>query len=97
MQKYIIEREIPQIGEATNQELRQAAIRSNAVLAELGPDIQWVESYVSGDRMFCIYLARDEELIRRHAELSGFPATRVFEVRRMIDPTTASAVTRIRA
>ena len=97
MQKYVIERELPQIGEAGNQELRQAAARSNEVLAELGAGIQWVESYVCADRTFCIYLATDEDVIRRHAELSGFPATRIFEVRRMIDPTTASAVARIRA
>jgi hypothetical protein len=96
MRKFIIRRDIPGIGGAGNQELREAAQRSNGVLAELGPDIQWVHSYVTADATFCIYLATDEELIRRHAELSGFPANAVTEVRRIIDPTTAAAVARLR-
>jgi hypothetical protein len=97
LKKYLIERSLPGIGQAGNKELREAAQRSNDVLARLGSGIQWVESYVTADATFCVYLAEDEELIRRHAELSGFPATRIVEVRRMIDPTTASAVARLRA
>ena len=97
MRKFVIERELPGIGDAGNNDLRDAAKRSNGVLAELGPGIQWVHSYVVGDRTFCIYLAEDESLIQRHAELSGFPANRVYEVKRIIDPTTASAVARLRS
>ncbi len=96
MRKYVIEREIPGIGDLKNQALREGAQRSNAALAQLGSGIQWVHSYVAGDRTFCIYLAEDESLIHRHAELSGFPATRIYEVKRIIDPTTASAVARLR-
>jgi cell division inhibitor SulA len=89
MRKFIIERDLPQIGSAERQALKEAAQKSNAVLRELGPDIQWVESYVAGDKTFCVYLARDEEIIREHSRKSGFPATKITEVRRMIDPTTA--------
>jgi cell division inhibitor SulA len=90
MKKYIIERDLPAIGSAERQALREAAQKSNAVLKELGPDIQWVESYVAGDKTFCVYLAQNEEIIREHSRRSGFPATRITEVRRMIDPTTAT-------
>ena len=69
----------------------EAAAKSNEVLAQLGPDIQWVESYVAANKTFCVYLAKDEAIIRSHAELSGFPATKITEVRKMIDPTTAGA------
>jgi hypothetical protein len=89
MRRFIIERDIPQIGSAERDELRAAAQKSNAVLAELGPDIQWVESYVAADKTFCVYLAKDEALIHKHSELSGFPATKVTEVSKTIDPTTA--------
>ena len=89
MRRYIIERELPQIGSAEREQLKAAAAKSNAVLAELGPDIQWVESYVAGDKTFCVYLAKDEALIRKHAEISGFPANKITEVKKMIDPTTA--------
>ena len=88
MRKFIIERELPAIGSAERQALREAAQKSNATLKELGPDIQWVESYVAGDQTFCVYLAKDEAVIRKHAEISGFPATRITEIRKMIDPTT---------
>ena len=88
MRKFIIERELPAIGSAERQALREAAQKSNE---ELGPDIQWVESYVAADKTFCVYLARDEEIIREHARRSGFPANKITEVRRMIDPTTATA------
>lgn len=91
MRKYIIERNIPDVGSFEREQLREAAQKSNDVLAELGPDIQWVESYVAGDKTFCVYLARDEDIIRKHAEISGFPATKITEVRKMIDPTTSAA------
>ncbi len=89
MQRYIIERDIPAIGSAEREELRDAAKKSNEVLAELGSDIQWIESFVAGDKTFCVYLAKSEEIIHEHADRSGFPATKVTEIRKMIDPTTA--------
>lgn len=90
MKKYVIEREIPQVGSLRAEQLREAAARSNQALDQLGPDIQWQESYVAGDKTFCIYLAKDESVIRRHAELSGFPATKITEITKVIDPTTAN-------
>ncbi len=89
MRKYIIERDIPEVGTLEREQLREAAAKSNAALRELGPDIQWVHSYVAADKTFCLYLAKDENIIHRHAELSGFPATKVTEIGKMIDPTTA--------
>jgi hypothetical protein len=89
MRKFIIEREIPGAGSLERAKLKEAAARSNAALAELAPDIQWVESYVAADKTFCVYLAKDEGLIRKHAELSGFPANKITPIKRMIDPTTA--------
>lgn len=91
MRKYVIERDIPAVGTFEREQLREAAKTSNAALAKLGPDVQWVESYVAGDKTFCIYLAKDKDVIKRHAEISGFPANKITEVRRMIDPTTATA------
>jgi hypothetical protein len=91
MRKYIIERDIPKVGTFEREQLREAAKTSNAALVKLGPDIQWVHSYVAADKTFCLYLAKDEAIIRRHAEISGFPATRITEVKRVIDPTTAAA------
>lgn len=88
LRKYIIERDIPAVGSFEREQLRGAAAKSNEVLKKLGPDIQWQESYVAGDKTFCIYLAKDESIIRKHAELSGFPATKITEIRKMIDPTT---------
>ncbi len=88
LRKYVIERDIPTVGTFERAQLREAAAKSNAVLQQLGPDIQWQESYVAGDKTFCIYLAKDEAIIRKHAELSGFPATKITEIRKMIDPTT---------
>ena len=90
MKKYMIEREIPKIGALQRAQLQQGAAKSNEVLRQLGPDIQWLASYVSADKMYCMYLAANEALIHRHAELSGFPATKVTEIGRVIDPTTAS-------
>jgi hypothetical protein len=89
MRRFIIEREIPAIGSADREALRAAAKKSNSVLAELAPDIQWIESYVAADKTFCVYLAKDEAAVRRHAEISGFPANRIIEVKRVIDPSTA--------
>ncbi len=90
MKKYVIEREIPGIGRTDASGLRDAAERSNEALAKLAPDVQWVQSFVAADRTFCVYLARDEEVVRRHAELSGFPATRIHPVEAVFDPSTAS-------
>jgi len=90
MRKFMIERGLPGIGSARREELRAAARKSNEALRELGPDIQWIESFVANDRTFCVYLAKDESLIRRHAEISGFPADRITEIKTMIDPSTAS-------
>jgi hypothetical protein len=89
MKKYIIEREIPNVGTLNQEQLRGAAAKSNEVLSQLGSDVQWVESYVADDKTFCVYLAKDEEIIRKHAELSGFPATKITEIGKMIDPATA--------
>ncbi len=90
MRKYIIERELPAIGSAERETLKAAAAKSNAVLHQLSPAIQWVESYVAGDKTFCVYLAENEDVIRKHSELSGFPANKITEIRKMIDPTTAN-------
>ena len=91
LRKFIIERDIPQVGTLERDQLRDAAAKSNSVLRQLGSDIQWVESYVAENKTFCVYLAEDEQIIKKHAELSGFPATKVTEVRKMIDPTTEKA------
>jgi hypothetical protein len=91
LRRFIIERDIPQVGTLERDQLREAAAKSNSVLNQLGPDIQWVESFVADNKTFCVYLAKDEQIIKKHAELSGFPATKVTEVRRMIDPTTERA------
>ena len=90
MRKYIIERDIPAVGSLGRDELKGAAGTSNGALRELGPDIQWVESFVAADKTFCVYLAKDEAIIQKHSELSGFPATKITEIIRMIDPTTAA-------
>jgi hypothetical protein len=91
LRRFVIERDIPEIGTFEREQLREAAAKSNDVLRGLGPDIQWVESYVAADKTFCVYLARDESIIRKHAEISGFPATKITEVKKMIDPTTAAS------
>jgi hypothetical protein len=90
MQRFVIEREIPGAGKMSPDQLRDAAAKSNQVLRELGPDIQWVQSYVTGDKLYCVYNAPSEALIRRHAERSGFPASRIHAVSSVIDPTTAA-------
>jgi predicted Rdx family selenoprotein len=91
LRRFVIERDIPKVGTFERQELRDAAAKSNEVLHQLGPDIQWVESYVADNKTFCVYLARDENIIHEHARISGFPATKITEVRKLIDPTTAAA------
>lgn len=91
MRMFIIERDIPAVGTLEREQLREAAAKSNSVLRQLGPDIQWNHSYVAGDKTFCVYLAKDESLIHKHAEMSGFPASKVTEVKGMIDPTTERA------
>ena len=90
LRKYIIERDIPKVGSLEREQLREAAAKSNDALRQLAPEVQWVESYVAADKTFCVYLAKDEAAIRRHAEISGFPATKVTEIRKTIDPTTAT-------
>ena len=91
LRKFIIEREIPKVGSLGRQELSGAAAKSNDALRQIGSDVQWVESYVADDKTFCVYLAKDENVIRKHAEISGFPASRITEIHRMIDPTTERA------
>jgi len=88
LRKFIIERDIPAVGSFEREQLRGAAAKSNEVLKTIGPDIQWQESYVAADKTFCVYLAKDEATILKHAQMSGFSATKITEVRRMIDPTT---------
>jgi hypothetical protein len=87
--KFIIEREIQGAGSLTSEQLQGISQKSCSVLSALGPQIQWVESYVTDDKIYCVYVAPNEELIREHARKGGFPANRVSAVRRMIDPTTA--------
>ena len=88
LNKYVIERDIPKVGSMERAQLAEAAAKSNEALAQLAPDIQWVESYVAGEKTFCVYLAKDEATIRKHAEISGFPASKITPIRKMIDPTT---------
>lgn len=90
MRRYIVERSIPGIGGLTSAQLCEAAAKSNGALAELTPYVQWVESFVSPDATFCVYLATNEDMIRRHGEISGFPVTKITEITTMIDPTTAN-------
>lgn len=89
MPKYIIEREMPGVGQAPNEAHREGAQKSKAVLKELGSDIQWVESYVTDKKIYCIYIASNEELIRKHAEKAGIPASKISQVRMVVDPTVA--------
>jgi cell division inhibitor SulA len=86
MPQYVIEREVPNAGRMSEDELRAAAVASLEVLGELGPRIRWLHSYVSDDKIYCVYLAPDEETIREHAKRAGLPANRVSAVRRLLDP-----------
>ena len=92
MPKYIIEREIPNAGNISADQLQQISAKSCSVLRDMGPSIQWVESYVTGDKIYCIYNAPNEEAIRQHAERGGFPANSISMVKTRIDPTTAELV-----
>lgn len=89
MPKYVIERNIPGAGDLGAAELQGISQKSCGVLNELGPQIQWVQSYVTGDKIYCVYIAPDEEMVRKHAEMGGFPADSIAEVKSIIDPTTA--------
>jgi len=89
MPRYVIEREIPGAGKLSQEELHSISQKSCAVLQEMGPQVQWVNSYVTDDKIYCIYIAPDEESVRKHAEMGGFPANSVAQVRSVIDPTTA--------
>jgi hypothetical protein len=87
--KFVIEREIPGIGSMTDAEIQEISRKSVSVLRSMGPEIQWLQSYVTGDKLYCVYLAPDEAAIMEHARRGGFPANRVAAVRRMMDPSTA--------
>jgi len=87
--RFVIEREIPGAGKLSPQELRAISQKSCSVLDQLGPKIQWVQSFVTGDKIYCVYIAPDEEMVREHAKQGGFPANAVSEVKTVIDPTTA--------
>jgi hypothetical protein len=89
MPKFLIEREIPGAGDLTAGQLQAISQKSCGVLRELGPQIQWVQSYVTGDKVYCVYIAPDEAAVREHAERGGFPANRVSQIKSIIDPTTA--------
>jgi hypothetical protein len=89
MPKFVIERQVPGIGQASAEELQAISEKSNGVLRELGPEVQWVQSYVTADKLYCVYNADNEELVREHARQGGFPADSVERVTTVIDPTTA--------
>jgi hypothetical protein len=91
MPKYVIEREVPGAGKLSPQEVQAISQKSCSVLSKLGPQIQWVQSYVTGDKIYCVYIAPNEEMIREHARQGGFPANRIAEVKSIIDPTTAES------
>ena len=91
MPKFVIEREIPGAGALTPQQLQGVAEKSCGVLRNLGPQIQWLHSYVTDNKVYCIYIASNEEVVREHARQGGFPANSVAQIRRVIDPTTAEA------
>lgn len=89
MPKYLIEREIPGAGDLTAEQLQSISQKSCGVLRGMGPQIQWVQSYVTGDKVYCVYIAPSEEMVREHAAQGGFPANRVSQIKSVIDPTTA--------
>jgi hypothetical protein len=91
MPKYVIEREIPGAGKLTHEQLQGISQKSCGVLSKLGPKIQWVESYVTDDKVYCVYIAPDEAMVREHAKQGGFPANKVSEVKEIISPVTAEA------
>ena len=87
----MIERDIPEAGNWSPQELQRVSQRSVSVIRELGPEIQWIQSYVTDDKVYCVYIAPDEEIVRKHAEQAAFPANRTSRIRTVIDPTTVEA------
>jgi hypothetical protein len=89
MPKYVIERTIPGAGKLTGEELQAISAKSVGVIDKLGPGVQWVHSYVTGDKIYCVYIAPNEKLISEHAQQGGFPANRISEIKSIIDPTTA--------
>lgn len=89
MPKFVIEREIPGAGKMTSGDLKTISKKSCGVLSSMGPSVQWIHSYVTGDKIYCVYRATDESLVRRHAELGGFPANKISRVMTIIDPETA--------
>lgn len=91
MPKFVIERNMPGVGKLSPKEIQAASQKSCDVLRNLGPQIQWLHSYVTGDKLYCVYIAPNAELIREHARQGGFPADRIAEVKTIIDPTTAEA------
>lgn len=91
MPKYVIERDIPEVGKFSSTQLGEASRTSCNVLQKLSPRVQWIQSYVTDDRLYCIYIAVNEEAVREHARQSGFPATRISEVKTIIDPTTGGS------
>lgn len=95
MPKYVIEREIPGAGRLTASELAGISQKSCDVLRSMGPEIQWLESFVTDDKLYCVYIAPNAEAIKKHAEKGGFPANRISEVKQMIDPTTAESATQV--
>lgn len=97
MPKLIIERDMQEVGTLSDADFQGAAQKSCDVLRELGPEIQWIHSYVTADKIFCVYHAPSEELIRKHAEQSGFPANKITKVARVIDPATAEATAEVAA
>ncbi len=89
MPKYVIERELPGAGNLTDEQIRGISQKSNTVLEEMGPKIQWVESFVTDDKIYCIYISPNKEMIEKHAAKGGFPANKISEVKRMISPVSA--------
>jgi hypothetical protein len=89
MPKYVIEREIPGAGKLSTKELQEISMTSNKVIQEMGPDIQWNQSYVTGDKIYCEYIAPNKDMVKEHAKRGGFPADRISEVATIIDPTSA--------
>jgi len=89
MPKFVIERDIPQAGSLSSEQLQAISQKSCGILREMGPQIQWVQSYVTDDKIYCVYVAPDEDTVREHAQQGGFPANRISQIRSVIDPTTA--------
>jgi hypothetical protein len=89
MPKFVIERDIPKVGSLSSEQLQAISQKSCGILREMGPEIQWVESYVTDDKIYCVYVASDEGAVRKHAQQGGFPANRISQIRSVIDPTTA--------